>query len=335
MIFKKLKLAGLVLMIVLLVIFSCQKDEKIFLDGHTVYRNLLDSTTTSIQVSIPRIEFAETKSNGGIIVYVSVTDQDGNVLTHFTQHNFDLSYMCKDQMDTINVNNPQFVPDHIKRNHIAVGNTMDYSGSMSGNDIINMERAVKTFVRLKDENDFMQIIKFDGDIQIMNEFTNDTLLLMEVVEQPFGGGFTAYYQAVYEGLLQVDSFITAQKSHFPAMIAFTDGHDNRSQITLAELIEEAQVRQIPIYTVGFGNVDQQGMTQLANETGGHYFYTPTGEQISDLYQTLSGQLHNIYCLQWHFSLLCDEFIIIVEISYENKLGIHKASASKAYNVNWN
>jgi hypothetical protein len=40
------------------------------------------------------------------------------------------------------------------------------------------------------------------------------------------------------------------------------------------------------------------MATIANSTGGRYYYAPTSAQIQDLFQTISGQLSNLYVLTW-------------------------------------
>ena len=312
---------------------SCEKDGKVFLSPGNHYKNLEDTTTTSIIVSIPRLEFTASKMNHGIIAYVSVSDQDGNVLTGFNEQNFNIRYFCKDDADTLNVTSYSFLPDKDKRHRLAAGNTMDYSTSMSDNDIENMERAIRQFIRMKHEDDYMQIIKFSDHVEIVNAFSKDTLVLMNAIAKPFSRGWTAYFQAVYEGLEQADVFVKANHSYFPAVIAFTDGHDNRSNVNLNQTITRANNLQIPVYTVGFGSVNHGEMNRLADETGGRYFYTPTGQDILSLYQTISTQLNDIYGLTWTtYTLTCNELIIEVEVIYESSSGKHTAKASRSVNI---
>lgn len=309
---------------------ACQKDEKIMLHTNKYFTDLDDKTTTSIDVTIPRIEFDNKKSSETTVTfYVSVTDQDGNVLSNFNANNFNLSFLCKGEVDTINIQNHSFTSDNDKRDRIAVGNTMDYSGSMSTQDILDMETAIKQFIRLKDDQDYMQIIKFHSDVFIMNEFTNDTTVLINAVNEHVGTGLTAYYRAVLEGLQEVHSFINDYPKLFPAIIAFTDGYNNLYPYDPDAFISNAKKNQIPIYTMGFGQVNTNVMIKIANETGGRYFYTPSSLEIENLYTTISMQLSNIYSLHTQtLTLECDDLIFIVDVVYESFHGIHKATASR-------
>ncbi len=289
-----------------------------------------DTTTTSIQVSIPRIDLLSDKNfNQAFLVYVSVTDQDGNVLAEFNENNFDLAYICKGDVDTIDIQNHTFIPEFDKRDQIAVGNTMDYSGSMSSQDILDMEGSVKHFIRMKDEEDYMQIIKFHTEVFVMNEFTNDTLELINAVNEGVGSGWTAYYQAVIDGLDNAYEFTSIHTDLFPTIIAFTDGFNNVAPNDPETVINRAIALQIPVYTVGFGHVNEPDMLRIANETGGRYFYTPSSAEIAGLYTAISGQLSNIYGLTTQeLTLSCDELFIIVHVVYENYHGIHHAAATR-------
>lgn len=312
-------------------ITGCKKDD----DDPKVepYANLNDTKTTELQVTIPRIERSQTQ-NKGIIVYISVTDQDGEALENFNQANFKLSHLCEGA-DTIHVETLVITPTDEKRSDIASAVTMDYSGSMSWTDIQNMESAVKQFIRLKAPNDYAQIIKFASSVQVMNEdLTNDTTILIDAVNQSASIGFmTAYFDAVMIGLDNLDEFTKVNTSVLPAVLAFTDGYENASSASLTEIMDKALLNQIPIYTIGFGNVDESTMIHMAEETGGRYFYTPDSDEVEELYNTVSGQLRSIYSLSWQYvTITCDEVIIVVKVEYENSNGLLSATTSRSFTL---
>jgi Ca-activated chloride channel homolog len=309
-------------------ISSCKKDD----EDPEPYSNLLDTKTTELKVTIPRIEKSQTQDKG-ILVYVSVTDQDGEALAEFNQHNFKMSYLCEGA-DTVKIESITITPLDQKRGDIAAGITMDYSGSMSYSDIANMENAVKQFVRLKESNDYLQLIKFASSVRVMNDFSNDTTVLIEAVDESASIGYmTAYFDAVYTGLENADTFTMQQTNMLPAVLAFTDGYENSSYTSLGELIDKSLSTQIPVYTVGFGNVDEATMITLADTTGGRYFYTPTSDEVEELYNTISGQLRNIYSLSWQYvTITCDEITITVRVSYENANGLLTAVSSRSFRL---
>ncbi len=316
------------------ILWGCMKDENVYIQSQRSFKNLSDSTTTSLHVTIPRIEWSRTKSSSGINIYVSVTDQDGNVIQEFNEHNFKLAYLCKGEPDIVDVKQHKSIATDNLKSHVAAALTMDYSGSMSGLDITNMENAVKQFIQRKDPNDYLQIIKFASTVRIMNEFSADNDVLVNAVEEWADvGGMTAYYDAIFYGLKNANEFMLDHNDLMPSVLAFTDGHENNSAIVkrVDDLIDDANQKQIPIYTIGFGNVDSGGMTRMAEETGGRYFYTPDSDGVDVIYDLISGQFDNIYGLTFeYFHIECDELTIKVEVTYENQNGVLNATASRDF-----
>ncbi len=63
------------------------------------------------------------------------------------------------------------------------------------------------------------------------------------------------------------------------------------QHALAEA-QRAKNGQIIIYTIGLGNeVDHDFLEQIAEMTGGKYFYSPTAEQLDEAFQAVAEQTH--------------------------------------------
>jgi hypothetical protein len=59
----------------------------------------------------------------------------------------------------------------------------------------------------------------------------------------------------------------------------TDGSDNSSTKSMGEVIAEHQAAKVPLITVGYGSggIGNTALTQLADETGGQYFASPTNQ----------------------------------------------------------
>ena len=127
---------------------------------------------------------------------------------------------------------------------------MDYSGSMSNQDMLDMEAALRSFIGLKAASDPLSVIKFASSVEEVQPFTADKTLLTDAIDiDPNLGSSTAFYGACELGLHQA-----YQLSHvLPLVIGFTDGGDNASSISLSNLIAKSKNLGIPVYTVGFGN----------------------------------------------------------------------------------
>lgn len=305
---------------------GCKKEEHV----RRAYSNRNDDSTTSIQLTIPRIELSKLKTTE-ITVYLSVTDQDGNPLKNFNAYNFIIKQVCKGSTDTTLVGNKNFSSMDEKGTNIAVAATMDYSETMGTVDVGRMQDALSEFVRLKNDNDFFEVIKFSDGYDVVQAFTKDTTTLLDVINTYYPDGRTAFYDAVFVGLTDCAAFLKTTSGLLPAVIAFTDGLENNSYTWLYEILDLAQKEQIPIYTIGYGDVDESVMTEMASATGGRYYYTPQSSELQELFTTVSGQLKNIYQVSWSFTdPTCDEVLVIVESTYTCANGTFKAKAVKSF-----
>jgi hypothetical protein len=79
-----------------------------------------------------------------------------------------------------------------------------------------------------------------------------------------------------------------------AVILLTDGYDDGSKISLADLIKHAQDNNVAIFTIGLGTVNVRDLEQLAQETGGIYFDAVTTDYLQDIYQDIVHLLTNQY-----------------------------------------
>lgn len=277
---------------VLLLSLGCNKDEGP--SGEMAFENLNDFTTLDIETTIPRVEISQ--SGNLLRVLLSVTDQDGTPLEEFTLGNYAIEITSGSKIEEVSKDKIALsVFDKNNNTPLAAATTLDYSGSMSSIDVTDMEEALSTFISLKDPLDQLSVIKFASQVEEVQSFTTDATLLYEaIITDPSIGSRTAFYSACDLGLDQANQL----SSVLPLIIGFTDGGDNASYISLNGLIDKSKSLNIPIYTVGFGNANQERLTQLAEETGGRFYYAPTGSEISELYRIINGQLRKLYVFEW-------------------------------------
>jgi len=326
---KKITLALTVIALIAIgFISSCKKDKN---DGTPVssdYANLDDKTTTAVVSNIPRIEFGISKSPI-LKLYLSITDQLGAPLKNFNAYNFKVEQSIDSKPFAVVSNfTLTTLSQQTGNGNLGIGITMDYSGSMGSQDITDMETAVKKFIRLKSTADQLEIVKFDDNIYVAQNFTSDTTKLIKAVDSLYYlGGMTAFWSACDTALVGASKLT----GFVPAVIGFTDGYDNSSSITQSQLITKAQQYQIPIYTVGFGYPDSTSMATIANSTGGRYYFAPTSAQIQDLFQTISGQLSNLYVLTWDLNTTSGKTVTIkVTTSYTCGAGALTSVSEKTF-----
>jgi hypothetical protein len=82
------------------------------------------------------------------------------------------------------------------------------------------------------------------------------------------------------------------------VIAFTDGINNNSERSQKDVIEIAQLYQVPIFIVGFGSVDENILEDIALETGGYYKYINDVYDLAEFYEDIYRQEKEMYLLQF-------------------------------------
>lgn len=282
-----------------MVIVSCKKDDDDSEDTQNQpYSNTSDTSTHGINVAIPKIEVV-TSGGNQLNLFLSVTNQDGFALQNFNEFNFTVWITVEGHTDSTLLGFLGFSTYNAQGGNIAAAMTLDYSGSMGSQDIVNMENATVDFVNMKSAADMAEIIKFALTVEVMQPFTTNVQDLITAINTPASvGGMTAFFDAIIQGL---DDANLVTGNYLPAILAFTDGGDNSSSATYQDCVSKALAYQIPIYTIGFGGVNVPVMEGLANETGGFYLYNPDSQGLADLYTMINGQLQNLYLAYFDYT----------------------------------
>jgi len=176
---------------------------------------------------------------------------------------------------------------------ISVALAMDYSGSMI-HVMQTVEKSAKTYIRNMTQDDRTSIIKFAGEVEVFQEFTSDTTLLNEAIDRDYRyWRGTRLYDGIYKALQ-----LTVEEVGRRAVIAYTDGRNlAQGGHTKQEVIDFAKDNKIPVFTIGLGEESPTDvLTEIANQTGGYYTYTSTGEDLADIYLGIYGLIQGYYVL---------------------------------------
>ena len=192
---------------------------------------------------------------------------------------------------------------------------LDHSGSMAENHKIDGAREAATaFVKLLRPGDRAAVVAFNEDIQVAQPFSGDVTALNDAISklQPENG--TALYDAVVAGVE-----LLRNEPGRRLLLVLSDGQDCRvplpldtcpdesgSKHTLAEAIAYAETAGQPVAVVGLGNrassatdeIDETVLRQIADSTGGRYFYAPQSDALAELYTGLAGDVQREYRLTY-------------------------------------
>ncbi len=270
-----------VFFMIAIVFTSCKKDEylQVPLTGFDV---------TSINTKILRIV---ENPQGGVNLFVSVTDQKDRPIENLSVKDFYMEMIDANGVITpIKAIGPLSLPSLI-----ITALTMDYSGSMYTDTIAvpSMENAISSFITMKNPYDQCEILKFSTTVQTTVPLTsNPQLLFAGLADTTFAGhGSTALYRAIIQGMNDVNTLASNNPTYLPSVIGFTDGKNNQTPLTLDSLLLTSITKQIPVFTVGYGvNPDTTSLKTIADSTGGSFFWSPNAAGLTQLFQTVNGQL---------------------------------------------
>jgi VWFA-related protein len=226
---------------------------------------------------------------------ITVTDRNGAYIPGLTASNFQLTenYVLK----------PAAVSPMPVTEFVSVALALDNSNSMTNQNISDMQSAAQQFIDQLNLNDEASIIKFSTEIVLSQSFTTDKVVLKNAIDTRYGGDVfeTHLYDAIWSAVEE-----TALRTNNRAVIVLTDGKDedittrnNGSVRTLSEVIALSIEKNVPIFTIGLGDIVETGvLSQIANETGGQYFYTPDSIQLANIYQRIKNILSGKYLVTY-------------------------------------
>ncbi len=178
-------------------------------------------------------------------------------------------------------------PDPRQRCAISVALVFDASGSMSGGGNAGAIQAGLNFVSNMDGVlDEASVVWFTENVTVAQTMTTSKTALQGAINSLPASGATACWDGVYEGLLQV---IRSGTNPCRAVIALTDGDDNSSTRTPAEIISLATRNRIRVFTIGLGSFSGSigDLQNIAVSTGGQFYPSPTSAQLTQIYDAIS------------------------------------------------
>ena len=179
---------------------------------------------------------------------------------------------------------------------VSVGILFDISASMKeNNNIGNAKNAILRFLETGNPDDEYFLIEFNQTTTLVQNFTSagSTIQSAAAFGQPRGR--TAIYDAVYMGLEKCKE----GKNEKKALILVTDGEDNSSRYSAAEVREFARETDVQIYAIGQEGKLGYGRSEIQNivaMTGGRAFFPNNFSELDYYIDLIHAELRNQYVL---------------------------------------
>ncbi|MBI5647568.1 MAG: VWA domain-containing protein [Ignavibacteriae bacterium] len=163
---------------------------------------------------------------------------------------------------------------------------LDASGSMAGSGNIGVKAAGNRFIDLMDgRNDESAIIWYSTSATIAQPMTVYKDLLHNAINALPTSGATAVWDGIFTG---VQHLIENGVNPCRGVVAMTDGGDNSSTHSPAEIIALANKHRIRVYTIGLGTSIQSDILQnIADQTGGRFYATMNPTQLIKIFEEIS------------------------------------------------
>jgi Ca-activated chloride channel family protein len=189
---------------------------------------------------------------------------------------------------------------------IALAVLLDTSASMD-TKLETAQEAAIGFARRMRRGDVMEVIDFDGQVNILQTFTGDVNALERAIRQATVNGSTSLYNAIYISLkdLQKAHARSAEEIRREAIVVLSDGDDTSSLVAYDEVLDLAKRSETAIYSIGLRSNDgprrdfkqaEFVLRQLSQETGGRVFYPNAVSELPKIYEQISLELASQYSI---------------------------------------
>ena len=234
-------------------------------------------------------------------VPVNVTDAKGMAVPDLTKVDFTLREDGKPQRIAIF--------EHEAATPLSIVMAIDTSGSVL-TQFHTEKDAAKHFAKdILREQDEMDLISFSDESNEIVPFTNDPKRIEQGLTRLGKGEDTALYNAIYVASQRLgEAKPDAERRRI--LVLVTDGGDNplKREMSYAKAIEAAQRAGAAIYPIiivpiladaGRNVGGEHALIQMANDTGGKYFYVTGKEDLKTAFAHLSDDLRAQYLLGYY------------------------------------
>ena len=186
---------------------------------------------------------------------------------------------------------------------VTVGLVIDHSGSMRPK-MADVIAAARTFVKSSSPEDQMFVVNFNEKVSLglpdNLPFSNRPEDLGSAIANAPTTGMTALYDAVFEARNRLRTGGPEKK----VLIVISDGGDNASRHTLADVLQMAGQSTALVYTIGiFDAADNDRnpnvLRRLAGVTGGEAFFPSEYGEVVAICERIARDIRHQYTIGYH------------------------------------
>jgi VWFA-related protein len=229
-----------------------------------------------------------------VLIPVTVTDPMNRFVTGLEKENFKLTEDKQPQEIT------QFSSEDAP---LSVGVVFDCSGSM-GHKLDKSRQAVAQFFKLANPEDEFFLVQFNDSANLIQAFTRNLEEIQNKLAFTQSRGRTALLDAVYMAVHEMRKAKNPRK----ALLLISDGGDNSSRYSEAEIKTLVKEADVQIYAIGIYESagarsrtpeETSGpalLTEIAEQTGGRQYQVDDLNELPDVAAKIGVELRNQYIL---------------------------------------
>ena len=234
--------------------------------------------TASLKVNVDLVE-----------LHVTVADGMGRPIGGLQQDDFRITENTINQPITI------FKHEDIP---VSLGLVIDNSRSIEPRKA-RLDAAALSFVEKSNPDDETFIVHFGQEAKLSQDFTGDRTVLDKQLSETKPFGQTALYDGIFLALNKMHDASNTKK----ALLLVTDGIDNASTSTLAQVLEGLKREKVMVFTVGLlsqsgGEKAEDSLVKIAEVSGGRAYFPETPEQARVAMEVIARDLREQYTVAY-------------------------------------
>jgi VWFA-related protein len=226
-----------------------------------------------------------------VVLHATVIDRQGGFVSNLGEHDFEVFEDGKPQQIRVFTN--EDVP-------VTVGLVVDHSSSMKPK-LVEVTAAARAFVRSSNREDEMFVVNFNEHASLglpsRLRFTDSVAELETAITAAPADGRTALYDAIAKALDELQAGSRDKK----VLIVVSDGGDNASTLSQAQVMRLAGQSSAVIYTIGIFDEDDEDrnprmLKHLAQVTGGEAFLVNQVSEIVAISKRIARDIRHQYTI---------------------------------------
>ena len=230
-----------------------------------------------------------------VSVFVTVTDAHGGPVSSLQKENFLLKEDGKEQKIAI----------FSRESALPLSIVLAIDTSLSTKKDLPLEQAAahKFAHTILRPQDGLAVYKFSEEVTQVVPFTSDLNKIDAGIDRLRNGSATALYDVVFLG-----SQALGARQGRKVIVAVTDGGDTLSQVDYKQALRAAQESEAIVYSIiivpieasaGRDTGGEHALIQMAEDTGGKYYYASSLPQLDEAFRKISDELRTQYLLAYY------------------------------------